>query len=581
MQHYSSQPSERTPGIPNPNLSDNIRFGELVSFNGLKGRIGILSGSFDPPHRGHIEVAQQALACHNLSLVVLLPHRGGYSDKPYGPIASNEDRYEMLRRAIHGQTGLVVSRFELDKPGTPFIIDSMREIRHAVDCGAELSFICGSDAVLCMSNWESLPEFLDTSSIIVVERAGYPIDHLTARDVPHFHDLATVQRTIDEVKRNLIRPEAPLTESSRRVRSHFSGAEGSSSDLIEDVQLYINERGLYRELPARIGVSPNSKNGFAIGDEVIFENRRRRFGSGLILGISEKPCALIRTNFETGCIYSNGEVHEISKDYLVDRVPGRGDLITLPFLGGRFLGRAGDQKADIVDIGSPLESKVVESLLRVHQRAIWMHRVSRDGPLNYIDQVHPWSTRFDGCQFTTPVPDSVFSAYLRGTTYIPQLRSGVNIFFLNAMAKLTSEQRSNAFDWGLSLEQLDLATRAMEGLHKKNNVKPMVEACREVLIDFHKAKFVAGASLLRIPELDPLSSTHRAQLLEIAEVGLSSLRGAVAEFRQNITAGKSDLAREREILASRVLVELNKSLDPYVEDFMCYELFREGGRVVQ
>ncbi|MBK9384530.1 MAG: nicotinate-nicotinamide nucleotide adenylyltransferase [Planctomycetes bacterium] len=118
----------------------------LADFRGLRGRIGLYGGSFDPVHRGHLEVARSARRAHGLERVVFLPTARNPM-KPRGPRASNADRAAMLRLALQDEPALFVSPLELERAGTSYTVETLRAIRAQVEPEAELYFVMGSDCL--------------------------------------------------------------------------------------------------------------------------------------------------------------------------------------------------------------------------------------------------------------------------------------------------------------------------------------------------------------------------------------------------------------------------------------------------
>jgi nicotinate-nucleotide adenylyltransferase len=133
-------------------------------------RIGLLGGTFNPPHLGHLLLAQEAHAQLGLDRVVFVPvavppHKEADGDP--GPAA----RVELCRLAIEGDERFAVSTMEVDRGGASYTVDTLREI-HATSPGDELSFIVGGDIASSLPTWREPAEVLRLARLAVAERDG-------------------------------------------------------------------------------------------------------------------------------------------------------------------------------------------------------------------------------------------------------------------------------------------------------------------------------------------------------------------------------------------------------------------------
>jgi len=133
-------------------------------------RIGILGGTFNPPHLGHLAVAQEAHAQLGLDKVVLMPvfippHKA-LDDDP-GP----EARYELCHLAVAKDDRFAVSRLELDRGGPSYTVDTLRTI-HAGSPGDDLTFIVGGDVAQGLPSWREPEAILELATVAVAEREG-------------------------------------------------------------------------------------------------------------------------------------------------------------------------------------------------------------------------------------------------------------------------------------------------------------------------------------------------------------------------------------------------------------------------
>jgi len=133
-------------------------------------RIGLLGGSFDPPHLAHLALGR--LAKHRLQLDELrwLP-AGAPWQKASRPMASGEHRSAMLAALLQGEPGHVIDRRELLRSGPTYTIDTVRELQ-AEQPGAEWFFILGQDQYGRFDTWRDWPELLQRLTLAVAARAG-------------------------------------------------------------------------------------------------------------------------------------------------------------------------------------------------------------------------------------------------------------------------------------------------------------------------------------------------------------------------------------------------------------------------
>lgn len=142
-------------------------------------RVGVLGGTFDPPHLGHIIVACEARWQLDLDEVRLMPARvPPHKDDP--AIAPPERRTVWLERAAAEHPGLVVSRIELERAGTSFTVDTLEAIV-AAEPGLSLWFILGADQLDAFPNWRSPERILELARLAVVPRGPGGRDALDAR----------------------------------------------------------------------------------------------------------------------------------------------------------------------------------------------------------------------------------------------------------------------------------------------------------------------------------------------------------------------------------------------------------------
>jgi nicotinate-nucleotide adenylyltransferase len=145
-------------------------------------RVGVLGGRFDPPHIGHLMIAQEAWWRLGLDELVFVPV-GAPADRP-APRFSGDLRVAMVERAIDGHAGWRCSRTEVDRPGPSYTADTLAEIA-AADPGAGVWFIMGADRLSGFAQWHDPARILSLARLAVVSRDGVDASALaaTAADV--------------------------------------------------------------------------------------------------------------------------------------------------------------------------------------------------------------------------------------------------------------------------------------------------------------------------------------------------------------------------------------------------------------
>lgn len=211
----------------------------LPSLAGLRGRIGLFGGSFDPVHRAHVEVARTAQVARALQRVVFLPAARN-PHKPGGARASEADRLAMLRLALAEEADLFVSPLEIERAGISYTVDTLEAVRHQVDPAAELYLVLGSDCLPAFPRWHRIERILELATPLVVERSGFARSDLAGL-LP-----ALGAERLARIEEGFLDRE-PLAASSTRIRTGFGGdGAASAADLSPAVARFIAEHGLYR-----------------------------------------------------------------------------------------------------------------------------------------------------------------------------------------------------------------------------------------------------------------------------------------------------------------------------------------------
>lgn len=199
-------------------------------------RIGVMGGTFDPVHYGHLVTAEEALVQFNLDKVIFMP-TGRPVRKTHLHVSSAEDRYLMTVIATASNPDFEVSRLEIDRPGSTYTVDTMLALRETYGPRAELFFVSGADAVREILTWKDAARFAELCTFIAATRPGY------VADLDAFASAnPTASRPLVESM------EVPaLAISSSDIRARVAARRPVRYLLPESVATYIDKNGLYRE----------------------------------------------------------------------------------------------------------------------------------------------------------------------------------------------------------------------------------------------------------------------------------------------------------------------------------------------
>lgn len=195
-------------------------------------RVGIMGGTFDPIHYGHLVTAEAARSKFNLNTVVFVPS-GRPPHKPSSP-GHTEMRYLMAFLATVNNPYFHVSRSEIDREGYSYTYDTVCEFKQHYGPTAELFFITGVDAILEILTWKHAERLLELCSFIAASRPGYDLTDIV--NLP-----ANFQAKIE-----LMQVPA-LSISSTDIRRRLNCGEAIKYLLPEAVEAYINKVNLYQE----------------------------------------------------------------------------------------------------------------------------------------------------------------------------------------------------------------------------------------------------------------------------------------------------------------------------------------------
>lgn len=194
-------------------------------------RIGILGGTFDPIHYGHLRIAEAAREQFALSRVLFIPNRFPVH-KDHIP-AAPEDRFAMTVLATQDHSLFEVSRIELDRPTPSYSVETLEHL-HNVYSDADLYFITGADEVLTLQNWKQSERVMELARFIAAPREGFDLSLLSEKLEPGL------------MGRILPLEMEPFPMTSTGIRSNLDHGRSIRYFTPVSVVSYIEKRGLYR-----------------------------------------------------------------------------------------------------------------------------------------------------------------------------------------------------------------------------------------------------------------------------------------------------------------------------------------------
>jgi nicotinate-nucleotide adenylyltransferase len=194
-------------------------------------RVGVMGGTFDPIHYGHLVTAEEAVVQFGLDEVVFVP-TGRPWMKADRVVSPSEDRYLMTVVATASNPRFSVSRVEIDREGPTYTVDTLRQLADEHP-DAELYFITGADAILEIFDWKDPEDVLGLAHFIAATRPGYDLARFEAAAPTHHPKVSTMDIPA-------------LAISSSDIRERVREGRAIRYLLPEGVKSYIEKQALYR-----------------------------------------------------------------------------------------------------------------------------------------------------------------------------------------------------------------------------------------------------------------------------------------------------------------------------------------------
>jgi nicotinate-nucleotide adenylyltransferase len=211
-------------------------------------RIGLLGGSFNPVHRAHLLIAEQAQSACRLERVIFIPA----ADPPHKVLAGNipfEQRCRMVQLTISGKAGFEISTIEGERGGKSYSIDTIRIFRELYPLD-DLFFIIGGDSFLEISSWYCYADIFRACNLIVVERPGCLIPDRAAAVPADIRDEFSYQSETDRLlhlsgTQVCFVRGCPQDVSSTEIRNLAANGSSIEQHVSSDVAAYISQQRIY------------------------------------------------------------------------------------------------------------------------------------------------------------------------------------------------------------------------------------------------------------------------------------------------------------------------------------------------
>ncbi|MBA7480305.1 Nicotinate-nucleotide adenylyltransferase [subsurface metagenome] len=196
--------------------------------------IGVMGGTFDPIHNGHLMVAEEVRTRLNLAEILFVP-AGQPWLKTDTPISPAEHRIQMVRLAIAGKPYFGLSTIEVERAGPTYSVDTVAKLKAQLGAGDELFLILGWDSLAELPQWREPSQLIEMCHLVVVPRPGYPTP-----------DLNSLEAAISGLSQRVVFLDGPEIDiSASEIRDRVARGLSVHHLVPEPVNRYIKEHRLY------------------------------------------------------------------------------------------------------------------------------------------------------------------------------------------------------------------------------------------------------------------------------------------------------------------------------------------------
>jgi nicotinate-nucleotide adenylyltransferase len=198
--------------------------------------IGLLGGTFDPIHSGHLVIAEAARLKLELSRIIFVPAGQPWlkTDREISPAIH---RVEMVRLAIAGKASFELSTVEVDRPGPSYSVDTVSILSQQLGAGAKLFFLVGWDSLAEIPEWQEPGRLIQLCTLVAVTRPGLSRP-----------DLKLLESSVPGINKSVVWLDiSPIDISSTEIRDRVARRQSIHGMIPENVEIYIKENKLYRK----------------------------------------------------------------------------------------------------------------------------------------------------------------------------------------------------------------------------------------------------------------------------------------------------------------------------------------------
>ena len=197
-------------------------------------KTGVMGGTFDPVHEGHLIVAEEASAQLGLAEVIFVP-AGQPWLKTNQFILPAEHRLHMLALAIAGKAHFKLSAIEIERGGSTYTVETIAELRGQLGDGDEIFFILGWDSLAALPQWREPSRLIEMCHLVAVPRPNYPLP-----------DLKAMEALLPGISERVVMMDKPeIDMSSSAIRDRVKEGLSIHHLVPESVEKYIGEHKLY------------------------------------------------------------------------------------------------------------------------------------------------------------------------------------------------------------------------------------------------------------------------------------------------------------------------------------------------